>query len=229
MATEQKNHNVAVVVPVFNESGTIARIINELKCEFDNIYVVDDGSSDLTSEIIFESGLIPIIHSVNLGQGAALQTGLSAGLLNKNIKYFLTFDGDGQHLVADALRLFQTIQNLQVDVVLGSRFCSGAEKSTIPLKKRVVLKIGLIFTRFNSGLKVTDTHNGLRIMSRNFVETLNIRQNRMAHASEILNHINSTHSKWIEIPVNIKYTKYSNKKGQSILNSINIITELMHK
>jgi hypothetical protein len=99
----------------------------------------------------------------------------------------------------------------------------------MPLKKRIVLKLAILFTRFDSGLKVTDTHNGLRVMSREFAQSLTIHQHGMAHASEILNHVSNEGVKWKEVPVRIYYTDYSNKKGQSVLNSINILTELLHK
>lgn len=221
--------DVAVIIPAFNEAERVSATLVEIQKRFNKIYLVDDGSTDTTSEVVRSKGILPILHSTNLGQGAAIQTGLSAALLDKKNEFFLTYDADGQHNLDDACLLVEKIKNSTYDILIGSRFCAGGNAENIPIKKRTVLKLAVLFTRFDSGLKVTDTHNGLRIMTRQFVETLQIRQSGMAHASEILNHIKNIDANWNEFPVKINYTDYSIKKGQSILNSVNILTELLHK
>jgi glycosyltransferase involved in cell wall biosynthesis len=221
--------DVAVVVPAFNESARIADTLRDLQSHFKNIIVVDDGSSDLTFETVLLSGIRPVRHPLNLGQGAALQTGIEVALLDPEIKIILTFDADGQHSIESALELIDELKKSGYDIVLGSRFCPGAEVINMPIKKRIILRLAILLTRFDSGLRVTDTHNGLRVMSRGFAASLSIRQHGMAHASEILNHVSNTGVLWKEAPVRVYYTEYSNRKGQSIWNSVNILTELLNK
>ena len=220
--------DVAVIVPAFNEGNRVIETLEELKKFFSKVFVVDDGSTDNTFELLKSSWATVLQHPINLGQGAALQTGIEAALSNKDIKFILTFDADGQHSVKDAVRFAETIKSSGIQIILGSRFINSKNLS-MPRKKKLILRLGIIFTRFDSGLQVTDTHNGLRIMSRNFAESLKLRQSGMAHASEILRHIKNSKSTWIEIPAEINYTPYSIKKGQSIFNAVNILTEMMHK
>ena len=229
MANRNLYSNVAVVVPAFNEASRISTTITDLKNYFSEIIVVDDGSSDGTFDVALSSGVYPVKHPMNLGQGAALQTGIEAALLNPDIEIILTFDADGQHSSESASLLVDEIRKSGSEIVLGSRFCPGSEIVNMPLKKRIILKLAILLTRFDSGLRVTDTHNGLRVMSREFAASLNIRQHGMAHASEILNHVSNTGVRWKEAPVRVYYTDYSNRKGQSIWNSVNILTELLNK
>jgi glycosyltransferase involved in cell wall biosynthesis len=221
--------DVGVIIPAFNEESRISSCLSSLLENFKYIYVIDDGSSDSTFETVKDFDVHLIRHPINLGQGAALQTGLTSALKNSQLNYFLTFDADGQHSIDDALAMSEAIIRTGVEIVLGSRYLSKTLRSKMPLKKKFVLRAAIIFTRFDSGLKVTDTHNGLRIMTRKFAESLTINQNGMAHASEILNHVSNSKVNWMEIPVTLKYTSELNKKGQSVLNAINIITEMSRR
>jgi glycosyltransferase involved in cell wall biosynthesis len=191
--------------------------------------VVDDGSTDNLESILSNQNVTYVKHLVNLGQGAALQTGIEVALKNDCIEYILTFDADGQHSAKYALELVQKITETSLDIVLGSRFLSESESTDIPIKKKLVLKLGILFTRFDSGLNLTDTHNGLRVMTRDFAQSLNIKQPGMAHASEIISHIRNSDARWAEYPVKIFYSDYAVKKGQSVFNAINIFTEMLHK
>lgn len=222
--------NTVVLIPAHNESEQIKNTVSELNNYFSNIVVVDDGSTDNTFEVISNLNIVSGRHPINLGQGASIQTALSLALIKfENCQYFITFDADGQHSVNSALEMLNLIQQNNYDIVLGSRFINKVPNNKIPQKKKLVLKLGIYFTRIDTGLKVTDTHNGLRVMKRNFAESLNLRQNGMAHASEILTFIQKSNAKWVEAPAEIYYTEYSIKKGQSILNAVNILTEMMHR
>lgn len=229
MSPDKNYADVAVVVPAYNEGGRIKKTLEELSTRFTKIIVVDDGSTDGTYTEILNFGVKPVRHPLNLGQGAALQTGIQAALLDSAINFIITFDADGQHSVDSAIQIVDELKKSANEIILGSRYCEGAEHINMPLKKRILLRLAILFTRFDSGLKVTDTHNGLRAMTRSFASRLNIKQNGMAHASEILNHISNEKASWKEFPVKIYYTEYSKNKGQSIWNSVNIITELISK
>lgn len=218
------NTDTWLVVPLYNEGTVVGDVIRQARARFAKIVCVDDGSADDSAAVARQAGAVVVVHPVNLGQGAALQTGIEYALGDPAANYFVTFDSDGQHRTEDAERMVQRLRTEELDIVLGSRFLSG-EVEAGPLK-RLVLKAAVLFERATTRLKVTDTHNGLRALSRRAAETIEIRQNRMAHGSEILQEIARHKLRYAEEPVHIIYTDYSRAKGQSVWNSVNIINEL---
>jgi polyprenyl-phospho-N-acetylgalactosaminyl synthase len=125
-----------------------------------------------------------IRHPINLGQGAALQTGL-CGALKRGVAYIVTFDADGQHRTQDCL--VDTYLKTGADVVLRNRSLGNLD--SLPRLRRTILKLAIVFTRVTSGLRLSDAYNGLRLLTRHVAERLRILQNRMAHASELINQI----------------------------------------
>jgi glycosyltransferase involved in cell wall biosynthesis len=215
------NQDTWVIIPVYNEEKVIAQVINELLPVFPNVVCVDDGSRDTSASEIAATRAHLVRHPVNLGQGAALQTGLSYALARHGAQYFVTFDADGQHRVTDAAKMVAVAREGNVDAVLGSRFLEGAE--TVPLAKRVVLRAAAMLSRSGRRLRLTDAHNGLRVLTRPVAERLRIRMNDMAHASEIVACLAAGDWRVKEVPVTILYTDYSRSKGQSLVNGVNIL------
>jgi glycosyltransferase involved in cell wall biosynthesis len=219
------NQDTYVIVPVYNEAPIIRRVIAELQAHFANIICVDDGSSDKSVREIKKTGVMLLRHPNNRGQGAALRTGVRHAMTHPGVKYFVTFDADGQHRVYDAVRLVRYLHEENVDVVLGSRFLGEAENMS--WSKRALLKGAILFTNKTSGIELTDAHNGLRAFNRRFAANVaELRCNGMAHASEIIYRLADGYS-YAELPVTISYTDYSKSKGQSIWNTFHIMRELL--
>lgn len=216
--------NVAIIVPVFNESSVLADVIGDIRRFFPCVICVDDGSSDNSSEIAVQEGAVVLRHPVNLGQGAALRTGIDWALTQTQARWLVTFDADGQHRPDDAVRMVRRAVVEQVDVVLGARSTRNSEG--IRRSRRVLLKLALLFTRATTGLHVSDTHNGLRVMSRTGAQLMRLQQHGMAHASEMLALISQHGLRYVEEPVSITYDEYSIAKGQSNLNAVNILHDL---
>ena len=218
--------SIWVVIPAYNEQQVIGKVLREL-VDYNralNVVVVDDGSVDGTAEQVAKMPVHLLRHAVNLGQGAALATGIEYALQQK-ADAVVTFDADGQMRPADIDRLVEKIRE-GFDVVLGSRFLN-VQPEGMPALKKYLLKLAVIFTRTTGRLKVTDIHNGLRAFRSEALRKIVITQNQMAHASEILSEIARDKLRYCEVPVSIRYTDYSKAKGQSILNSINILYELL--
>lgn len=213
-----------LVVPLYNESAVVRQVIEKARATFPKIVCVDDGSSDDSASEARAAGARVVCHPVNLGQGAALQTGLRYALQDPDASYFVTFDSDGQHRVEDAALMVEQLRSGDLDVVLGSRFLHAEQEAGF--LKRAVLKMAVLFERMTTGLRVTDTHNGLRAFNRTAATGIRIRQNRMAHGSEFLQEIARHKYRYAEMPVHIVYTDYSRAKGQSIWNSVNILSDL---
>ena len=221
-------NDVAIIIPVYNEALVIRQTIEHVISTFHNVICVDDGSRDNSITEIRKTKAFLVAHPLNLGQGAALQTGIEYALRDKNMKYFVTFDADGQHDIRDVENMLMCIRKNNVDVVLGSRFLGSAEN--ISNFKKIVLKSAVLFSNLTTGLHLTDAHNGLRVFNRKVAENLEITMPDMAHASEIVHRIAEKGYSYSELPVTIAYTDYSRAKGQSALNAINISFDLLlHK
>ena len=121
--------------------------------------------------------------------------------------------------------MIQPILDGETDVVLGSRFLGSAVD--LPLSRRLVLWAGVWFTRVFSWIRVTDTHNGFRAFSREAAGRIRIRQDRMAHGSEILDQIRRQGLRFRETPVTIRYTPETLRKGQSSWNAFKIVAQLV--
>jgi glycosyltransferase involved in cell wall biosynthesis len=214
---------VWIVIPGFNEGRVIASTLASISNRLPNVVVVDDGSTDDTGEQALRAGAHLVRHPINLGQGAALGTGIRYALL-QDAECIVTFDADGQHQPSDIDVLLEVARENSADVVLGSRFLG--ETSGIPPGRRWLLRLATVYTRLTTGLSLTDAHNGLRLFNRKAAEQLRIRQNRMAHASELLGWLGSSGLRVVEAPVHIVYTEYSLAKGQSFLSSFDILWDL---
>ncbi|WP_221441878.1 glycosyltransferase family 2 protein [Luteimonas sp. MC1825] len=222
--TARPNAGAWVVVPAYNESTSIGPVVRGALAHVDGVVVVDDASADDTGEQARLAGAVVLRHPVNLGQGAALQTGISHALA-EGARYIVMFDADGQHEAAEIDRMLAALRDSKVDVALGSRF-KGTTVG-MPRLRRVVLKLAIAFTRLTTGLKLSDSHNGFRAFTADAARQLRIRQNRMAHASEILEQIGQRRLTFVEVPVTIRYTDYSKRKGQGNSESLNILLDLM--
>lgn len=218
------NEDVWVVVPAFNEATIIRRVIRDLRSTFPNVVVVDDGSHEATGSEAFEAGATVVRHVLNLGQGAALQTGVEYALRH-GATYVATFDADGQHHVDDLRRMLGILRHRGVDIVLGSRFLGRAEGMS--WRRRIVLRGAAILTRLTTGVKLTDVHSGLRVMTGATAQRLHLVQDRMAHASELVAQIGRLGLRFEEVPVTITYTRYSLDKGQKLSNGFRIVTDLI--
>jgi len=187
--------------------------------------VVDDASVDGRLDKLTGLPIIAVRHRINLGQGAAIQTGIDAAKARDAV-YFVTFDADGQHNVEDIGKMIDVIRQKQADIVFGSRFLAGA-KTNISRDRSRLLNIARYINYFFSGVLLSDAHNGLRCFNRKTAEAIRLKENRMAHATEFLIQAAKEGLKIAECPVDIQYTEYSKKKGQGNKQSLQILFELI--
>lgn len=218
---------IAIVIPVYNESQVVKNVIESLKIKRpkDIIIAVNDGSSDNSLDVLLSiKRIYTLSHDVNLGQGAALQTGIAMAR-KLDCKYVVTFDSDGQHSSDDIQPFFDDIESKNLDIIMGSRFLDGST-SNVSTFKKYFLKLSTIFTYIVSGIKLSDSHNGFRIINIRNNPKFELRHNGMSHASEVIDLVKSLNMQYAEKPCTIIYSDYSKAKGQSIWNSINIVLEI---
>jgi glycosyltransferase involved in cell wall biosynthesis len=216
-----------VIVPLFNEGAVIAEVVQDLKRVFPHVVCVDDGSQDNSAAEATAAGAVVVQHPINLGAGAATRTGLDYALQDAGARYFVTFDADGQHQVADALAMTERLAEGELDIIIGSRFLDDRTKPGAV--KKVVLQLAVVFERLSTGIRLTDAHCGLRVMNRHSAEVIEILQNRYAHATELVAEIGRHELRYAEHPVHVLYTDYSRSKGQSVWNSVNVLSDLFVK
>lgn len=224
-ASERRQPGLWVVVPAYNEARTIEMVVRGLRGHCPRVVVIDDGSTDATGDLAFTGGATVLRHAVNLGQGAALQTGIDYAL-SRNANFICTFDADGQHDAASIDAMRAALDAAGADVALGSRFLQATPR--MPAARRAVLRAAVRFTRFQTKLDLSDAHNGLRLFTRRAAAAIRIEQPGMAHASEILVAIARAKLKYVEVPTTVAYTEYSLGKGQSITNSVKILFDLVY-
>ena len=215
-----------MVVPCYNEGDRLFHVLAQLVPYGHSVVVVDDGSTSPVHGIERFPDIHLLRHCVNLGQGAAIQTGIDYAVA-RGAQYVVTFDSDGQHLASDIDAMLAPLRDGQVQVALGTRFAGGGSAHGIPATRAIVLKAAIAFTRGTTGLRITDTHNGLRAFTRTAAAQLRITQNRMAHASQVLSEIARRGLTYVEVPVTIRYTDESLAKGQRMSNAFNILWESM--
>lgn len=220
----QANSDVWVVIPLYNEASVIAEVIEELLPSFPNVVCIDDGSNDGGAAIARRAGAKIVTHPINLGQGAALQTGFDYAV-ERHASFVVTFDADGQHRVDDAKKMVRRAREENLAIVFGSRFLDDRTKPGV--LKKIVLKTAVAVTNWTTRTRLTDAHNGLRVIREDALRQVRLRQDRMAHGTEIIVQLGRTRLPYAEEPVEVLYTEYSKAKGQSILNSVNILIDLL--
>ena len=222
------HEDTLVIIPVFNEEKQIENTINSIMKSFSNILIINDGSTDNTLSIVSRYPVKIISHCINLGQGAALDSGFKYLCNSEKYKFVITFDGDGQHNAKDVLDMLLLAKKKKLDILLASRFKDKEFSKHIPFIKKNILRLAKIYERIFYGIKLTDAHNGLRVISKDVVSKflLPIEDFDMAHATEISYKLVNSGKKIVEYPA---FTNYMKLKSQNSLNAINIAIKSIFK
>jgi glycosyltransferase involved in cell wall biosynthesis len=219
--TSDEADGTFVIIAAYNEARVIREVVERVLSLGVHVVVVDDASTDGTADTLTGLPISVLSHSVNLGQGAALRTGAEFALA-QGARYMVTFDADGQHDEADIPRLIHMLTVNGRQVALSSRFL-GKEATGMGPSRKLLLKAAVAYTRLTTGLRLTDAHNGLRACCAEVAPMLHLRQNRMAHASEILQLIKDGGLSYAEVPTVVHYTAYSKAKGQTGIGLVDIL------
>jgi glycosyltransferase involved in cell wall biosynthesis len=224
---------IAVLIPAFNEAASLdgtLRALGERAAETGGVtvFLVDDGSDSPPRFGTPPRGVEVVYarHPFNLGQGAALETARQLALAGAPFDAYVTMDADGQHRVEDAFALAAAVRE-GADVAFGNRFLGD---SNVPPPRRALLRAARWFEWALTGMRLADAHNGLRAFSRRALEQLPIRQNRMAHATEITQRVSRAGALVVvEVPVSVRYTPETLAKGQRSLGAVDIVRDLVQE
>jgi glycosyltransferase involved in cell wall biosynthesis len=219
MTNARIDTTTAIIIPVYNEATVVKQVVDAVRKKYQYVVCVDDGSRDSSAKEVNKTRAYLVSHPINMGQGAAIQTGIEFAR-QLPVDHFVTFDADGQHRLADVESMLEELRRTKSDIILGSRFLGST--NGMRRSKEHILRLAIRFSNATSGVKLTDTHNGLRAFNRKVAENIQITMPDMNHASEILEIIATHKYRYREVPVTIDYTDYSRAKGQSLINAVNI-------
>ncbi len=199
---------ICCIIPAYQESQHIAQVVQTTQQYTDCIICVDDGSTDGTGDIANKSGALVVRHPKNLGKGAALRTGFRKAIQN-DCDIVITLDGDGQHNPHSIPRFVKVIRQEGIDVVVGSRFTTFAEK--MPFFRKLSNLFTTKLLRVFFGIPTTDSQSGYRAFTRRVLETIRVRDNGFAAETEILIDAQRAGFKISEVPVATFYGEEESK------------------
>jgi glycosyltransferase involved in cell wall biosynthesis len=217
-----------IVIPAYNEERTIAEVVASAVKIADRVVVVDDGSRDQTGALAKAAGATVVRHAINRGLGAALGTGIEAAVRLK-ADAVVTMDADGQHLAEDAAKIFQRLDQGDVEFVLGSRMKKGGEEGNMPFHRVLFNNIGNLLTYLLFGRWVTDSQSGLRGLSAIAARTIDLRTNGMEVSSEFIKVSKDKRWRFAEVPIKAIYTDYSLSKGQNFFVGVKVAIRLIFR
>jgi len=211
-----------IIVPAYNEAGSVGRVVRGLfELGFENVLVIDDGSTDKSFQEASRAGAKVFRHEINRGQGASLETG-NEYARRKGFDTVVHFDGDDQFNPADISGALKKIETGECDIVLGSRFLDNRSKLPF-LKRYFILPIARIINFLFTGVWLSDAHNGFRVLGSDALDKIRINQDGMAHNTEIIKQIKKHGLKYCEYPVEVRYNEF----GQGIKEGVEIIWDLL--
>lgn len=221
------NSAVFVIIPSYNEAVEVVRkTVLPLLAYHYTVVLVDDGSHTDNFPALSDLPIIYLRHAINLGQGAALQTGMEFAKRQK-AAFVIHFDADGQHPADELGQLLAPLLQGTADVVLGSRFLRTKDVHNIPRIRKIILLAARTVNGLFTGMWLTDAHNGLRALNQRAIGVIQLTENRQAHATEVLYQIRRNQLRAVEVPSCITYTAYSKAKGQSSLNAFSVFVDLV--
>jgi polyprenyl-phospho-N-acetylgalactosaminyl synthase len=223
MHEKSRDTRIIVVIPAHNEEDTIERVVHDVREVIPHVVVVDDGSMDATAARARRAGAVVVLHAVNRGQGAALETG-HAYARRARADVVVHFDADGQFDVRDLVPALDHLFTSGADVLFGSRFLD--HRTRMPWTKRLlVVPVARLIDRIAGGLPLSDAHNGFRMLTKRALRVVRVTQDHMAHATEIPALVREHGLTYIEHPVHVRYHAY----GQRPLAGLRIVYDLLVK
>lgn len=214
-----------IVIPAYNEAGRLPGVLKHIAhLGYEHIVVVDDGSTDDTAKVAREHNVKVVKHPINLGVGAATQTGIQFAL-DQGAEYIVTMDGDHQHLPEDIEHLLTAIKSNGSDMVIGSRFLK--EDHEVPTSRVFYNKIANFLTLIITGIRVTDSQSGMKVLSRKFALSSELNCNGFEFCVEMIRNASLTKHKVTEIPISVRYSKETMEKGQSLYTGVKMLGRLI--
>lgn len=213
-----------IFIPAYNEEKNVGEVIRSIKRIYPEIkiYVVNDGSTDNTKNVALNEGATVIDHPTNLGGGAAIRT-LFEFAIDKNVKYIVTLDADGQHDPMELPGMFIRMSDEEADLIIGSRFIDDKEMKMKKYREFGILFLSRIFSIIHT-TNITDITSCYRIYEYNMVKKiLPFLKEEQYYAIEVLKQVIKHKGKIIEVPVEDIQRKHGKSKKGFLKYAYNLI------
>jgi glycosyltransferase involved in cell wall biosynthesis len=173
---------ICVLIPAYNAQETLDSVLKKIEPLKIDAIVVDDGSSDETKRVASENGAQLLEHSLNLGKGAALQTGFQY-ILQKDYQVVITLDADGQHDPSEIPSLLKIFQNVKPDILIASR---AAEFGKMTFLRRFWNRLGVKAVARLCHSDITDSQSGFRLIRTKVLKEVDFSTSRFETELELL-------------------------------------------
>jgi polyprenyl-phospho-N-acetylgalactosaminyl synthase len=229
MATPIHKADVWVIIPAYNEGPMVGEVVRRVRaCGFEQVLVVNDGSTDHTAIAAREAGARVLSHPINRGAGAVSQTGILFAR-REGIRYMIQMDADGQHHPEDLDRLMVRMAAGNCDILIGSRFMD--KSGNIPAIRIIYNQISNVFTNWFCRSWYSDTQSGFRMLNRQAIEAIDLHIDGFGYCSEMIIQAEQRELQVAEVPISVSYTEYSMSKGQDlhtgIVTALNLLWKLV--
>ena len=199
--------NVAALIPAYYEEKQIQAVARRAHAQLDHVLVLDDGSTDATSEQARLAGVEVIRHEQNQGKGAAIKTGFRT-LLERGFLYVLILDGDGQHLPEEIPRFIEEADRSGSPFVVGTRM---SDTKTMPIVRRMTNRLMSGAISKLCGQVIPDTQCGFRMMHRDVIPHLYCESNNYDYETEMLLIASRAGFRITSVPVSTIYGEEKSK------------------
>ena len=198
-----KELGICVIIPTYNNKGTIMQVIQSVAEYCDDIFVVCDGPTDGTLELVKQSAIpINVVeYQPNKGKGTALVTGFREAL-KRGFRYAITLDSDGQHYPSDIPTFVETIKEHPDALIIGSR---GLKHDNMPQKNTFANKFSNFWFTVQTAQKLPDTQTGFRLYPLQKMGNMHIITSRYEAELELLVRSAWRNIKIVPIPINVYY------------------------
>ena len=221
---KSSSEDVLVVIPAYNEELTIGSVVL-LSRKYGSVLVVDDGSSDRTSEVSSKAGAIVIRHEKNLGKGRALKTAFEYALA-EGFKVVVTMDADGQHNPDEIPLLLEPILRGRADIVIGSRYIKKETKRSIPLYRRLGLWVLNKGTKIATEMEV-DSQSGFRAYTIDVLRKVPFDGDGYSAETDIIAKAKDLGFRITEVPVNVRYDVPNKHKKHPIVHGFSVLASVV--
>ncbi|MBI4635919.1 MAG: glycosyltransferase family 2 protein [Candidatus Rokubacteria bacterium] len=185
-----------IVIPAFNESATIGRVVAAARAHAP-VLVVDDGSDDASAAVARMAGAEVIVHPRRLGKGDALRSGISAAR-DRGASVVVTLDADGQHDPDDVPRLLAAARGCRGALVIGDRL---GRDDALPPDRLNAVRVAGFFVSWVIGCRLRDTQSGFRAYPLVLLDDVRVRRGGFVFETEVLIGAGARGWAFREIPV----------------------------